>query len=48
MEFIWQYGEYTMSFIKKINWINLLVWVGLLTISFTIWYYIIKLIRSIV
>ena len=48
MEFIWLYGECMMNFIKRINWLALVVWVGMLTIGLTIWYFIIKLIvRSI-
>jgi len=43
MDSTWQYGGFMMNFIKRINW----VWIGLITISFTIWYYIIKLIRSV-
>ena len=32
-----------IKFLKRINW----VWIGLIIMSFTIWYYIIKLIRSV-
>ena len=39
--------ECMMNFIRRINWLTLLVWVGLLMISFTIWYFLIKLIRSV-
>jgi len=42
MDFIWQYGEYMMNFIKRINW-PMIVIIGM---GCTIWYYIIKLIRS--
>jgi len=47
MESIWQYGGYGMNFIKflqRINW----VWIGLIMMSFTIWYFLIKLIRSLI
>jgi len=37
-----------MNWIKRVNWLTLFVWVGMLTISFTIWYFIIKLIRSLI
>ena len=39
---------YMMNFIKKIRWMNLLLWIGLMTISFTIWYWIIKLVFKII
>ena len=55
MESIWQYGGFMMNFINGINtlirrirWMNLFLWVGLLTMSFTIWYFIIKLITKLI
>ena len=48
MDSIWQYGGFMMNFIKRINWMNLLLWIGLMTISFTIWYWIIKLVFKII
>ena len=48
MGFIWRIGECMMSFIKRVNWLTLVVWTSMLTIGLTIWYFIIKLIvRSI-
>jgi hypothetical protein len=44
---IWLYGGFMMNFIKRIRWMNLCLWVSILGISFTIWYYLIKLIRSV-
>ena len=50
MDSTWQYGGCMMNFIngiieliQRINWI----WIGLIVISFTIWYYVIKLIFKI-
>ena len=43
MESIWQYGGFMMNFIKRIDWFNVVVWFTILGMSFTIWYYIIKL-----
>ena len=41
MEFIWQYGEYGM----KDSTLVRVVWLGIIIISTTSWYYIIKLIK---
>jgi len=48
MDSIWLYGGCMMNFIKRVNWMNLFLWVGLLTMSITIWYYIIKLITKLI
>jgi len=35
------------TLIRRIRWMNLCLWLGLMTMSFTIWYFIIKLIFKI-
>ena len=37
--FVYVFWGGMMNFIKRIRWMNLLLWLGLMTISFTIWYY---------
>ena len=32
--------------IKKYNWTFLIVWVSIIAISFTLWYYIFKIVKS--
>ena len=32
--------------IKKYNWTFLIVWVSIITISFTLWYYIFKILKN--
>ena len=48
MDSIWQYGECMMNFIKRVNWMNLCLWLSIMIISFTMWYWIIKLITKLI
>ena len=52
---IWQYGGCMMNFIngintliRRVNWMNLCLWLSIMIISFTMWYWIIKLITKLI
>ena len=42
------FGVKMIKFLKNIKWINVLIWLGMLVISFTIWYNVLKLMFGII
>ena len=42
------FGVKMIKFLKDIKWMNVLIWLGMLVISFTIWYNLLKLMFGII
>jgi len=42
------FGVKVIRFLKNIKWMNVLLWLGMLMISFTIWYNVLKLMFRII